>query len=195
MLATDDLNRADGGVGGNYTQFESYSGLVILSNEVAGTNEGSRASLRTAESYGADQYAEWTTPNDMTSAFTWGIVRGSGSGGSRSNYQGTVGTNGTAYYITRVLSGTSVDLASNTSSGPAVSPGDRFRVEVVGTTIRLLRNDVEVLSATDANLSSGAPGIGQYGANTRADDFEFGDIGGGSSFQAAWARNANMVIQ
>lgn len=67
-------------------------------------------------------------------------------------------------------------LASGTLSAAAAV----FRIEAEGTTLRALRDGVQVLSAVHASVSSGKP-LWQYAYRARLDNWAAGDSGGGAS--------------
>ena len=57
--------------------------------------------------------------------------------------------------------------------------GDVLRAEAEGTTLRLYRNNILVLAATDATIASGRAGITIYAAtiaDVELDDFSAGNF-------------------
>ena len=54
--ASDDFNRADGGLGANWTAI-SDGGMAIASQQVTGTAGALTGDIRTAETYPSDQYS------------------------------------------------------------------------------------------------------------------------------------------
>ena len=96
--------------------------------------------------------------------------------GDVSGYYVHWSTGGT--FLAKLITGTSTPLADTT----APVEGAVMRLETEGTTIRVLKNAVEILSVTDTSLTSGVAGIAAwYGPNTRLSHWEAGDItaGGG----------------
>lgn len=67
------------------------------------------------------------------------------------------------------------------SDGTAPTVTSVYKIEANGTTITAYEDDVEILSATDATLSSGSAGIYANNCGTtakRLDDWEGGNLGG-----------------
>ena len=56
VIASDDFNRADGGLGANWTAV-SDGGMAISSQQVTGTAGATTGDIRTAETYASDQYS------------------------------------------------------------------------------------------------------------------------------------------
>jgi hypothetical protein len=55
--ATDDFNRADGGLGPSWTDMND-GGMAISSQHVVGTSSTYSGDIRTAETYASDQYSQ-----------------------------------------------------------------------------------------------------------------------------------------
>lgn len=85
--------------------------------------------------------------------------------------------------IQRVVSGTATTLTTTTSGG-GFAPGDVLKCTITGTstvTIKIFKNNVEVLSATDGTpLTGDRIGLSCYAVDTldqcQIDDFSTGDI-------------------
>jgi hypothetical protein len=172
---SDNFNRANGGVGSDWTTLTGMSGLNVISNEVnaAGLpSAGAHVATATA-TFAADHETECviTAFNEFDRAGP------------------AVRLNGDDGYIARALSSTFIQLfrmdgATLTdigTGGGAYVVGDTIRIRAEGTTITVYANDVEILTATDATHSSGQPGL--YYAwgdsnSTRLDDFYAEDISG-----------------
>lgn len=172
-VVTDDFNRANGGLGANYTNAIG-AGFQIVGNQAVGASNEERASLRTAEAFAADQYVEFTIAVE-TNSFIGGLLRSSGADATRNGYAADVGFND-LIYISRYTNGVGENIVDGINVG-AWEPADRFRAQIVDWTIYLYRNGTLVSSATD-DLQlhpTGAPGL--YGYSDGAiDNAEFGDV-------------------
>lgn len=184
-MATDNFNRADGGLGTNWTDQFTGGGLTtrIISNQA---NEGSSSSdgalaFWNASAFANDQYAELAISGiEPSGGYVGPTVRCSGTNGSLACYIGMALTSGRAR-IYKATAGFSfpgtlvVDLG--TISGAAWVDGDVVRIEAQGTTLRMYRNGVQIgTDTTDASLASGSAGLFVHGP--QADDWAGGDLGG-----------------
>ena len=68
--ATDDFNRADGGLGANWTAI-SDGGLSIASQAAAGSSGGIAGDIRTGETYASDQYSQIEVTATQLSGGQW----------------------------------------------------------------------------------------------------------------------------
>jgi hypothetical protein len=166
QVAGDDFNRADGALAGpNWQQATPGSGSVVIADNVIRGNNAYGDYLAAgwvSHTFGDDQYAEidvapnglvWGEGNNIGLALRWdGQVDG-----SRSLYELLFGSfPDIELRITRVQAGSRTVLAS-----VPYEPGGAFRLEgeAEGTTLRLLVNGAVQLTATDAALTSGRPGV------------------------------------
>ena len=69
-VATDDFNRADGGLGPNWTA-TSDGGMSISSQAVIGTVGANSGDIRTAESYASDQYSQVEVTSTQLTGGQW----------------------------------------------------------------------------------------------------------------------------
>ena len=183
MVVFDAADRANGAIGAGYTACGVDGGLDIFGNEIKGTSGQARASLRTAETYQANQYVKFKLGALTTSCAVSGIVRGVGAGATLDCYYGSIFF-GSSWSIARSDDGTTVTLASGTFAGEAI--GDVIEVRAVDGTISLYRNSVLLGSAADSTYASGSPGLDTY-SDAEIDDAEFGNVGGNSGAFAAGA--------
>ena len=70
VTASDDFNRADGGLGPNWTAI-SDGGMAISSQQVVGTVGAITGDIRTAESYASDQYSEVEVTSTQLTGGQW----------------------------------------------------------------------------------------------------------------------------
>ena len=178
-IATDDFNRADGGLGANWST-AWWGSFAVASNAAQVTAAGNAAfAYWNADTFDDDQWAEATfVPGSGQGDNAAVMVRASGSGSSPSGYYFTYDPDNWSgrYALTKAVAGTFTDLGEVTGVGFIASVD--LRIEVVGTTITGYSNGVEVLSATDSSLTSGAPGMVSSTGATPAgtiDNFSAGD--------------------
>ena len=176
---TDDFNRADGGLGSNWT---TRSGSpAIVSNEVSTTSNTDQWAVYSGAAFAADQYAQVTISGSGAGSARYPglMVRASTSGNMNCYFWNSNldGNNGIAKFVDNVYSAlTSTPAASDTSW----TGGDVARLEVVGTTINLRKNGTIVATVTDSTHTSGYPG---FHISTTSpiwpcaiDDFAAGDL-------------------
>lgn len=163
MAVTDNFNRADGGLGANWTT-SGDDGPAIASNAAIGTQSEYTAAFYSGVSFNATHTSQ--------------IVKGNAS-----NYQGPgvrIDT-GTGFGIWVIyFNHGDLQLCSDGSGGDSIgSPaaftnGQTAKLAVNGTTYTMSINGTPDAggTVTDATLSDGAPGIGFYGTSGTADNWE-----------------------
>ena len=168
---TDDFNRANGGLGANWTNDGGVGGTwQIVSNAAVGglvDNNEARATY-TADTFENNQYAEITVTAIPSSDGPGGgpsIRMASNTAGGYSVYATT-----TTLYLSEA-GGPDLDTYSHT-----LAPGDVIRIESSGTSITGLLNGSPVLSGTDGTYTTGYPGLIAYRNTTSitVDDFVAG---------------------
>lgn len=191
-IATDDFNRAS--LGANWAQIANgVGGSISINSSTRATGatgngaENAAARWVGAGTFTANQYAAAKLLNfDYQNANYWAgvIVRASGdTDAARDFYYAIVQMDdGGPSYTTRVgkvVNGTDTSLAN---VDQAWSVNDVISLEVEGTSLRVFRNGTQIagLNATDASLSTGAPGI-ILSQSFYLDDFEGGNITAGSA--------------
>lgn len=110
------------------------------------------------------------------------------AGSSAVTYYGYVIFGGDAAYLVEITAGGETVL----DTGSAISTGTNYtlRLEVEGTAIRGYLNGVLDVSATDASLTSGAPGIMAYGGNdsgTYVTTWTASDLASGTTYNQSAA--------
>lgn len=120
-----------------------------------------------------------------------------GSGGS--GYWAVVTTAGTnAVYISKWVNGSYTNIAIRSEFGSAFAPGDLFRLEVAGTTLKVFQNGNQLgADITDSSLSSGNPGIALSSTVTSAslDDANFTDPTAGGTASKSTGTITLMGVQ
>ena len=174
--AGDNFNRADGGLGVNWVNLPE-GGVTIASGQVVGTHSGSSSgSYRIDGSYNNDQYSEITVTSSPLSIWVAPTVRAQSSGNL---YAGFYYNNAGTYtlLIYKRVGGSWVQLGNSYVIGSTpLAAGTKLRLVVSGTTLAFMQNGAERLTATDSDISSGAPGI-VIGSNTDTlDDWSGGNV-------------------
>ena len=165
--ASDDFNRADGGLGPNWTDV-SDGGLAITSQAVAGTAGGAvSGDIRTAGTYAGNQYSQVTVTSTQLTGGQWIGPMVRAQNGGFSAYVGIYNwNNGSPNLMLFKRSGgnggTWTQLGGTYNSGP-LSAGAQLEVTAIGSTVSFVLNGVTRISATDTSLTGGAPGIMSYG--------------------------------
>lgn len=174
-MATDDFNRADGGLGANWTTPTSASALSISSNEAAGPGSGIGLAARTAETYEDDQYSRCecvNTTRDKGPAVR--MATGSDNCYLTSDYNGN-------NYLMKRFGGSWTQL--NVTGGGAPSAGQLVEINASGTTIKVVVAPTDgppattgsmTVSGTDSSIASGYPGLFMGVSGCRQDDWSGG---------------------
>lgn len=180
VLATDAFNRADGALGANWTTVTGQDPLVIVSNEATYTSVGNdAASVYTGVAFPDDHYSQGVVKNlNAVAPGDTGIgliVRALTA--ARTNYRLTINSNPAgSWQLAKFIAGAFTDLNDGTD---AWASGDTARLEAQGTTIRVLRNGVQIFSVVDGGIPTGG-GAGIVYSSTATgetiDDFEGGDF-------------------
>jgi hypothetical protein len=160
-MATDNFDRADGGLGANWSSATGTTGYTIISNQAAssGSPSAEEAVFWNAESFAADQYSEVTFSTGSNSSYIGPAVRCNSTSGG--NYYGFYGDPNTRYLV-RVVNGVWSQLAT---LGTGFTNGQVLRLEVQGTTLSAYINGVLWTSVTDSSISSGSPGLTSWANN------------------------------
>ena len=160
VMATDNFDRANGGLGASWTTTAGFNAPQIASNVV------------NALAVAADACAYYSTivwPNDQWSEIKYvsavtsaggclATVRTSGADGTFYTgglFAATFGT-GKAIRIERWLAGAILTIATGTAT---VNAGDVMRLEAQGTTLSLRLNGRQVLSVINNVIASGSAGL------------------------------------
>ena len=151
---------------------------------------GNRVRATTAMRDATETYTGVALANNQWAQVTLATANGTGAmaprlllrfsaPGLKSGYEFALGRGGLGFTsrIERWNAGVSTPLAVENAT--AWVAGDVLRAEAQGTTLRLYRNNVLVLSTTDATIASGRAGITIYAAtiaNVELDDFSAGNL-------------------
>lgn len=173
---SDNFNRANGGLGANWTT--NGGTWTISNNQVVVTGvSGFYTTDYTGSTFIANQYAQ--------ANFVFGGIAGiriRGTGATDGYICGVI--SGTAF-IDKVVSGSAASLATVTSP---YLPGDLLGCVASGTTITMTRLGAAIQSVTDSTFTSGNLGLfGQNTPNTTTyDNFRAGDL--------SWTASAALKV-
>ena len=160
-------------------QFGPNTNLQIVGNRVrTTTTTGDATETYTGVALAANQWAQFTlTTANGSSVMAPRLLLRFNAPGTKSGYEFSIGRGvGFTSRISRWNGGVFSSLAVENAT--PWGPGDILRAEAEGTTLRLYRNNVLVLSATDATLANGRAGITVYAATIA--DVELDDFSAGS---------------
>lgn len=161
VVFADNFNRADGGLGSEWTK-HTGADPAIVGNKVSATYSGTAemtASFNHA--LAADQWAEadvTTTVTATDSGIMVPVARVSSDG--QSLYYPWINPAGPAVALWRRVSGGYANVYG--SEVPIASKNCKLRIEAQGTTLRVYVDGVLKITATDSNLATGKAGIWQY---------------------------------
>lgn len=169
------------------------------------SRDGSGAGTVTTDN--VDCISFWSTatdtfPNDQYSQVVAGSGMGGGGGGFNYLYAlvrvSGVFASGTAYWFwtdgvsdTQVIKSiATVETTLASSAAVTATAGDTFKLEVIGTTLKVYKNGVLIpaLTCTDAAVASGQPGCGAFqvaasGGNMKFDNWQADAAAGAAADQ------------
>ena len=167
---SDDFNRANGDVGGNWTDVMTGAPgrPTITSNQVgSGVSGTEKAATYTGASLDTANYDVTITYNAGTACVLNIMARFTGTGATRSGYLGQVNILAGTASIIRVDNGSET---VKTSGSHTASASNVYKFRVNGQSLTLYANGAVLMTSSDTTYSStGAPGLGFYN-NTSADD-------------------------
>ena len=172
--ATDNFDRADGGLGSNWTTATGTAAPAIVSNTLRpGTASKLNSAYWSASTFGNDQFAQASLPASSGTQVGPGIaVRLSSTKG----YFLWYGNSSSTVSLWRMDSSTSWTQLKQ-SAALTVSPSsDVWKIQAVGSTISGYQNGKLVVQATDTKITSGSPGVWLYYASNQIDNWSGGDV-------------------
>jgi hypothetical protein len=180
---SDDFNRADGGLGPNWTAI-SDGALSIASQQVTGTAGAVNGDIRTAETYPGDQYSAVTVTSTQLTGTQWIGPGVRLQPGGQSGYVGIYNWNNGSplLMLFKRSAGNWTQLGTSYASG-ALSAGTQLKLVAVGNSIAFYQNGVLRIGVSDGSYTSGGPGIMAFGSAT-ADNWSGGGAGFGVSYQS-----------
>ena len=177
-MASDDFNRADGGLGANWVRVNGTA-LAIVSNRVESVAANAGIMKYDTGTWADNQESQVTMVSAPSGKACGPAVRLSGTDGTSVGYVFVTDHVSYTYLMTLdngVLNAMGAGLAT-----PAA--GSVLKITASGTTIEAFDDGVSLGTRTNASYTSGKPGIYGEGAGTviQLDDWSgVGDSGGGS---------------
>jgi hypothetical protein len=180
-VASDNFNRADGALGANWHGESPDAAMAIVSQQAVGVSAVSpNSGYWSADSFGADQFSQATITVHPASGKWVGVtVRALADG---TEYLLIAFNNsGTDSWLLfkRTGGGSSFAQIGSTVVTPIVV-SQVMRLEVEGTTVTAKIDGTAIITQTDSDIASGAPGISNSGvadpANGALDNWSGGDV-------------------
>ena len=176
---SDDFERADGGLGVNWTTNTIWGSALQIANHQLQAPSGNYAeSLYTATSLGGAQYSEIKYISGLSSGVINLVVRARQYtlGGQGDGYIGQLNGFESTWKIIRVDNDTET-VIPGASGSFTFSNNDVFRFEANGSTLTLTQNGVLLKSTTDPNYIGGDAGVGLYNTSGLiVDEWRGGEI-------------------
>jgi hypothetical protein len=211
VLGTDAFSGGSGGsqvidnfIRGSYPENPISNGGVWTEELVtplevasAGTLEGTSTSAASAAGYvgtafSANQFSQMTIKALSGTGFVGLYVRGANGAFATTSYQANIRSTGSPA-VYKNVAGVQTQLFTL----PAAAVGDIWTLTAVGTTISCYQNGVLVGSATNAQISSGIPGVFLFDSTANADTTTSQWVGGnavdnGASLSSNWTTISGM---
>jgi hypothetical protein len=180
--ASDDFNRANGSLGSNWTDM-SDGGMTVSSDAVSGGNgNGNTGDMWSGDSFGSDQFSQIQLTGTQLSGGQWLGVTVRAQNGGQNSYTGLYFWNygNSMLMLFKRTGGQWTELGGEVPTGP-LPGGTVLELDASGSSISLLENGSQVITATDTSITGGAPGIMAFGT-ALGDNWTGGDLGssGGS---------------
>ena len=185
QVANDDFNRANGGLGTNWTTPSGFQTLNISSNAVQATGAGHNVAYYNAVAWPADHYSEVTVTANASASDYVGLAVRMNSAGDGYVFAACGPAAGACTAVLNKMAGGGFAANLGTAS-VTTHVGDVFRFKAIGTTLSVTQNGAPILSVTDASYASGNAGIDVFNssgtfANARVDSWAGGNQNGGGS--------------
>lgn len=202
-IAEDLFDRADGVIGADwsYIRLSSFQPTApsITGQRVRPHAAGSNYQVMRwngAGTFSDDQYAKVSIENFTFQSADYRagvVVRCSADTDANADYyafwvQDDGGASSRTSKLVKVVNGALTELDSRVG---AWASDDTVSLEVEGTTLRAYKNDVELFSVDDPDITTGKPGfLVAGGPSARADNWEGGDVvAGGATRNVAGANS------
>jgi Putative esterase len=171
---SDSFDRANGGLGSNWTTTPGTAAPQISGNTLrAGTAGSLNSAYWSASTFGSDQFSQGTLPASSGGNYGPGLaVRLSGTKGYFLWYGNSTNTV-SLWRMDTASSWTQLKASSTLTVAPAT---DVWKIQVVGSTISGYQNGNLVVTTTDTKITSGSPGVWLYYAANQIDNWSGGDV-------------------
>ena len=176
---SDNFNRANGGLGSNWTTVSGTTAPQIVNNMAQPGSAGTlNSAYWSANTFGGNQYAAASFPGSSGTNYGPGIaVRLSNSTG----YFLWYGNSASTVSIWRMDSSSSwTELKA--SANLTVAATDVWQLQAVGSTLTGYQNGKQVVTTTDTHYTTGAPGIWMYYATNQITNWSGGDVATTSAY-------------
>jgi putative esterase len=170
---SDNFNRANGGLGSNWTTLGGTTAPQIVNNTAQPGSAGTvNSAYWSASTFGNNQYAAASFPDSSGTNYGPAIaVRLSNSRG----YFLWYGNSASTVSIWRMDSSSSwTELKA--SAKLTVAATDVWQLQAVGSTLTGYQNGKQVVTTTDTQYTTGAPGIWMYYATNQITNWSGGDV-------------------
>ncbi len=175
QTALDDFNRADGGLGSNWTDYRADP-VLISGNQVPGQSVGlGTGAYYTGIPFDANQYAKAKVAAIAAGQTIALNLRHAGTLNTVTGYRVSFGATG-GVTVSR-MSGTSGTFVAG-GSGAALAVNDIIEARILGDRIDVLVNGVVRATGFDSTYTSGSPGFDVFATTVAIDDFEAGHLAG-----------------
>ena len=170
---SDNFSRANGGLGANWATMSGAAAPQIVNNTAQPGSGGTlNSAYWSANTFGSNQFAAASFPNSSGSNFGPGVaVRLSSSKG----YFLWYGNSASTVSIWRMDSASSWTQLK-ASAKLTVAATDVWQLQAVGSTLTGYQNGKQVVTTTDTNYTTGAPGIWMYYATNQITNWSGGDV-------------------
>jgi Putative esterase len=170
---SDNFNRANGGLGSNWTTVSGTTAPQIVNNTAQPGSAGTlNSAYWSANTFSGNQYATASFPNSSGTNYGPAIaVRLSNSMGYILWYGNSAGT----VSIWR-MDNSSSWTQLKASAKLTVAATDVWQLQAVGSTLTGYQNGKQVVTTTDTHYTTGAPGIWMYYATNQIANWSGGDV-------------------
>ena len=170
---SDNFNRANGGLGSNWTTVSGTTAPQIVNNTAQPGSAGTlNSAYWSANTFGSNQYAAASFPNSSGTNYGPAIaVRLSNSKG----YFLWYGNSASTVSIWRMDSSSSWTQLK-ASAQLTVAATDVWQLQAVGSTLTGYQNGQPVVTTTDTHYTTGGPGIWMYYATNQITNWSGGDV-------------------
>ena len=170
---SDNFNRANGGLGSNWTTVTGTAAPQIVNNTAQPSSAGTlNSAYWSANTFGSNQYAAASFPNSSGTNYGPAIaVRLSNSKG----YILWYGNSANTVSIWRMDSSSSWTQLK-ASAKLTIAATDIWQLQAVGSTLTAYQNGKQIVTTTDTHYTTGAPGIWMYYAGNQITNWSGGDV-------------------
>lgn len=188
---SDNFDRGDGVLVSPWASFGAGANpIAIIADQVRGSVSSSawNGSYRT-EVFDNDQFSQmeiWGNPGSNNWIGTCVRTTSNGQNCYYAYYFNNLASGRFELRLGKLISGVATNLTT-VPLGAALTSGTQLNLTVVGNTLRLYQNNVQVASAVDSTFTSGEPGIITFGTTGVGDNWSGGDFAASVSASDSWS--------